>query len=475
MAQFDVIIIGGGPGGYTAALHGAKAGLRVALVEQDLLGGTCLNRGCIPTKALLHTSALYHHAAQGAALGVNCDGALGYDMAQMHQYANGVMDQLRGGIASLLQRGKVTVLSARGFIQDAHTVVVQYAQAEEESIDGASVLEPTPVPEETHTADHIIVATGSTPLLPPIDGIADAGGRVHTSDYFLENPVHVQSLLIVGGGVIGVELAQIYCRLGTKVIILEGMPRLLPNLDKEIGQSIAATLKKQGVELVLNARVTAFASDDKSESVTCTYTQKQGEPQQATAQRALVCIGRRANTAGLFGEGVAEALALERGFIPTDANGKTAVENIYAIGDVVLGGTQLAHAAEAQGANAICAILGKAPEKNMAHIPACVFTSPEIATVGLTAEGAKAQGRAVIAVKKLTSANGRSLVEGAERGFVKLIADADTRALLGASLLCTHAGEMVGGLTVAIAAGLTLEQLSSTIFPHPTVSETIVS
>ncbi len=470
MAHFDIIIVGGGPGGYTAALHGAKAGLRVALVEQDLLGGTCLNRGCIPTKALLHTSALYHHAAQGAALGVNCNCTLGYDMAQMHQYANGVMDQLRGGIASLLQRGKVTVLSARGFIKDAHTVVVQSVQGE--SIDGASISAPTSAQEE-HTAEHIIVATGSAPLLPPIEGIDN--GRVHTSDYFLENPVDVERLLIVGGGVIGVELAQIYCRLGTKVIILEGMPRLLPNLDKEIGQSIASTLKKQGVELVLNARVTAFATDVESESITCTYTQKQGEPQQASAQRALVCIGRRANTAGLFGDTVSEALALERGFIPADANGKTAVENIYAIGDVVLGGTQLAHAAEAQGANAICAIMGIAPEKNMAHIPACVFTSPEIATVGLSAEQAKEQGRAVIAVKKLTSANGRSLVEGAERGFVKLIADADTRVLLGASLLCTHAGEMVGGLTVAIAAGLTLEQLSSTIFPHPTISETMVS
>lgn len=457
MAHFDLMIVGGGPGGYTAALHGAKAGLRVALVEQDLLGGTCLNRGCIPTKALLHTSALYHHAAQGAALGVICNDAPSYDMAQMHQYANGVMDQLRGGIASLLQRGKVTVISARGFLQDAHTVMVQCAEGEPEQ----------------HTADHIIVATGSTPLLPPIDGIDAA--RVHTSDYFLENPVDAESLLIVGGGVIGVELAQIYCRLGTKVTILEGMPRLLPNLDKEIGQSIASTLKKQGVTLVLNARVTAFESDATAETVTCTYTQKQGAPQQATAQHALVCIGRRANTAGLFGDDLAESLALERGFIPADASGRTAIENIYAIGDVVLGGTQLAHAAEAQGANAICAILGKAPEKDMAHIPACVFTSPEIATVGLTAEAAKEQGRAITTVKKLTSANGRSLVEGAERGFVKLIADADTRVLLGASLMCTHAGEMVGGLTTAIAAGLTLDQLSSTIFPHPTVSETIVS
>ncbi len=451
MAQFDIMIIGGGPGGYTAALHAAKAGLSVALFEQDLLGGTCLNRGCIPTKALLHTSALYHHAAQGANLGVNC--APSYDMGQMHQYAQGVMDQLRTGIAGLLQRGKVQVITAHAVVQDAHTVVAQG---------------------EPHTASDIIIATGSTPLLPPIDGIADADARVHTSDYFLETPVDVQSLLIVGGGVIGVELAQIYCRLGTKVTIIEGMPRLLPSLDKEIGQSIAAGLKKQGVEIVPNARVSAFATDADAKTVTCTYTQKQGEAQ-ATAQRALVCIGRRANTKGLFADALAAQLQLENGFIPTNANGQTAVASIYAIGDVVLGSTQLAHAAEAQGANVICAIQGTPPEKNMAYIPACVFTSPEIATIGLSADEAKAQGRAVVAVKKLTSANGRSLVEGAERGFVKLIADADTRVLLGASLLCTHAGEMVGGLTLAIAAGLTLEQLSSTIFPHPTISETMVS
>ncbi len=446
MAQFDVIIVGGGPGGYTAALHGAKAGLSVALFEKDQLGGTCLNRGCIPTKALLHTAALYHHSKNGARCGVHCTPT--YDMAEMHQYAQNTMTQLRGGIAGLLQRAKVQVIAAHAQIADGHTVLA----------DGVA-----------YTATSIIIAAGSVPLMPPIAGIE--GARVHSSDYFLEQPVDAESLLIVGGGVIGVELAQIYSRLGVSVTILEGMPRLLPALDKEIGQSVATSLKKQGVTLVLNANVTAFESGEAD--VTCCYTQKQGAAQTVSAERALVSIGRRANTASLFAEGF--SLPLERGLIAVNETLQTAIPSIYAIGDVVLGGTQLAHAAEAQGANAICAILGEAMEKDCTLIPACVFTDPEIATVGLTADQAKEQGRAVVVVKKLTSANGRSLVEGAERGFVKLVADADTRVLLGAVLLCTHAGEMIGGLTTAIATGVTLEQLAHTVFPHPTISETIVS
>ncbi len=445
MADYDIIVVGGGPGGYTAALHGAKAGLRVALFEQDLLGGTCLNRGCIPTKALLHAAAHYHQSVNGAACGVHC--APSYDMGEMHQYAQGVMTQLRSGVAGLLQRAKVEVISARAQLQNAYTVCAAGQQ---------------------YTAQHIILAVGSLPLMPPIDGID--GARVHSSDYFLENPVDVKSLLIVGGGVIGVEMAQIYCRLGAQVTLLEGMPRLLPSLDKEVGQSVAAALKKQGVQVITNAQVSAF--DSQEAQVHCHFTPKQGAAQCCTAERALVCVGRRANTAGLFADGF--EIPTERGLLAVNAQGQTAVPNIYAIGDVVLGGVQLAHAAEAQGANVICSILGKSMEKDLSLIPACVFTDPEIATVGLSAEQAKAAGIVVITAKKLTSANGRSLVEGAERGFVKLVAEAETNRLVGAVLCCTHAGEMIGGLTAAIAAGLTLAQLEATIFPHPTVSETIV-
>ncbi len=447
MEGFDLIVIGAGPSGYNAALQAAKLGKKVALFEEDKVGGTCLNRGCIPTKTLLRSARIYEEAKNGVSCGISAE-AVTYDMNQLHENMDTVITTLRGGIDTMLNKQKVVVIPERAKVLSSNMV------------EAAGIL---------YETEKILLATGSKSLIPPIPGIESSG--IHTVEYFLEQPVDVKNLIIVGGGVIGVEIAQAYQRLGCKVTIIEGMQRLLPNLDREIGQSLAMNYKKQGMTIITNGMVTSFEATENG--IICHYTDKKKEMLQEEAEKVLICIGRRANTEGVVADTI--DLQMNRGFIPVDENYETAVKGIYAIGDIVLGSTQLAHAAEAQGANAVQAMFGKKSHKNMKYIPACVFTDPEIATVGITADEAKQEGIAVYTVKKLTSANGRSLIEEADRGFVKLTIEKETDKLLGAIIMCTHAGEMIGGLTIAIANEVTLEQLESTIFPHPTISEVIVS
>lgn len=446
MEVFDLIVIGAGPGGYKAALHAGKLGKKVALFEEDKVGGTCLNRGCIPTKTLLRSSRIYQEAKHSTASGIQSESVI-YDMEQAHVNMSHIVDTLGDGIQALLKKQKVTVIPHR-----------------------AKVISPTMVEADgvQYEAQKILLATGSKSIVPPIPGIEGAG--IHTVEYFLEQPVNAKSLIIVGGGVIGVEIAQVYQRLGCKVTIIEGLQRLLPNLEREIGQSLAMNYKKQGINIITNAMVESFESME--DGVVCRYSGKNGEAMEEVAEKVLICIGRKANTEGVVDKHM--DLRMERGFIPVDENYETRIKGIYAVGDIVLGGTQLAHVAEAQGVNAVKAMYGESNQKNMKYIPACVFTEPEIATVGMTSEEAKAKGIATYAVKRLTSANGRSLIEEADRGFVKFLVEKETNQILGTTLMCMHAGEMIGGLTFALAQGITLEELESTIFPHPTVSETIV-
>ncbi|MEG2073998.1 MAG: dihydrolipoyl dehydrogenase [Angelakisella sp.] len=446
MDKFDLIVIGGGPGGYVAALAAAKLGKKVALAECRQVGGTCLNRGCIPTKALLRAAHLYRQAKDGEELGISVRGA-SYSMTAMHKHTDEVTGQLRGGIEALLSRAKVTLLHGKATIKAANTV----------SVDNSD-----------YAADSIIIATGSSPAAPPIAGSTLAG--VVNSDALLTNGgVDCRRLTIIGGGVVGVEFAQIYNDLGCEVTIIEALPRILPPMDRELSQNLAMIFKKRGVAIHTGAMVSEITQGD--DGLVCRYTEKDAICTVAS-DCVLICTGRIPNTRGLCADGV--DLQMQRGYIPVNESFETAVHGIYAIGDVVLGGIQLAHAAEAAGRNAVAAIYGQSPAKVMTTVPSCVFTNPEIASVGITADEAKASGTEVYAVKNLTSANGKSLIEGADRGFVKLIFASDSNKLLGAQLMCSHASELVGGLTAAINLGITEQQLTAAIFPHPTVSETII-
>lgn len=442
--HYDIAIIGGGPGGYTAAEKAAKAGLQVVLFEQEDLGGTCLNRGCMPTKALLHSAETFAALAHAQDLGVHTQGA-SYDFAAMHQRKAQVVETLRQGVEKLMKANKITVVHGQACIQKAGVVTCN---------------------EETYEVRDILIATGSKVAYPPIPGI-DLPGVYNSRDMLQGNGQDFSSLVIIGGGVVGVEFASIYRCLGCQVTLLEAADHILPFMDREIAQRLTMILKKQGVTVEAKAMVQRI--EGYPDAMTVTYTDKKGAEHQITAQGVLAAAGRIANLDGLFGPDF--SLELDRGAVVGDEIGRTSVPHVYVIGDAKARNIQLAHVASAQGENVIADILGKRPPLDMSVVPSCVYTVPEIASVGLTEEKAKADGIAVKTGKYLTGANGKCLIEGTESGYVKLVTDSATGRLLGAQLVCPRATDMVGELTVAIQKGLTAADLAQVIHPHPTFSE----
>lgn len=442
--HYDIAIIGGGPGGYTAAEKAAKAGLQVVLFEQEDLGGTCLNRGCMPTKALLHSAETFAALAHAQDLGVHTQGA-SYDFAAMHQRKAQVVETLRQGVEKLMKANKITVVHGQACIQKAGMVTCN---------------------DETYEVQDILIATGSKVAYPPIPGI-DLPGVYNSRDMLQGNGQDFSSLVIIGGGVVGVEFASIYRCLGCQVTLLEAADHILPFMDREIAQRLTMILKKQGVTVEAKAMVQRI--EGYPDAMTVTYTDKKGAEHQITAQGVLAAAGRIANLDGLFGPDF--SLELDRGAVVGDEIGRTSVPHVYVIGDAKARNIQLAHVASAQGENVIADILGKRPPLDMSVVPSCVYTVPEIASVGLTEEKAKADGIAVKTGKYLTGANGKCLIEGTESGYVKLVTDSATGRLLGAQLVCPRATDMVGELTVAIQKGLTAADLAQVIHPHPTFSE----
>lgn len=444
--QYDLVVIGGGPGGYVAAIRASQLGMKTALVEKRELGGTCLNRGCIPTKTLMHAANQYRESADWTDLGLQLEGRR-YDFAGLHQRKNAVIGQLRDGIAQLLKANKVDVYQAAGQIVDGNTVKAG---------------------EETLTAGHILIAAGSVPAVPPISG-ADLPGVV-TSDGLLEQQgIDCQRLLIIGGGVIGVEMASIYNALGKQVTIVEAAERILPPMDREISQNLSMILKKRGVEIYTGAMVSAIQKTDNG--LQCGFTYKK-EEKTAEADVVLISVGRRPCTAGLFAEGFAVAQT-ERGFVEVDGQFRTSVPTISAIGDVI-GRIQLAHAAEAQGIAAVEYMQGlEQASVNYELVPSCVYTTPEIASVGMTADEAKKAGRDVVTGKYIMNGNAKTIIEQQERGFIKVVFDKETDVLLGAQLMCARATDFISELVTAVSLGLTREQLARTMRPHPTFCEGI--
>lgn len=444
--KYDLAVIGGGPGGYTAADAAAKAGLSVVLFEKDQLGGTCLNRGCIPTKALLHAADTWRALNGAEPLGLRAGGAA-FDWAAIQDYKTRTVDTLRQGVRHLMQAGGVTV------VQGAAQVV-----AEGVVLCGGTRYE----------ASDIIAAAGAIPALPPIPGRELPG--VYTSDDLLAGGGKaLASLVIVGGGVIGVEMAGVYSAFGCQVTILELADRLLPTMDRELGQRLAVALKKQGVAVSTKAAVQQISQTEGGLLVQ--YADAKGNAARVRAQGVLIAAGRRPAAEGLFAGDYRPEL--ERGGIPADAAGRTGLPHLYVIGDARAGSIQLAHLAEAQGKNAVAAILGRPLPVDTSLVPACVYTTPEIASVGMTEAGAKAAGIPVRCGKALSGANGRCVIAGAGAGFVKLVCRADTGRLLGAQLCWPRATDLIGELALAVQHGLTAADLAGLIHPHPTFAEGI--
>lgn len=474
---YDLTVIGAGPGGYEAALEAAKLGLRTALIEKDSLGGTCLNRGCIPTKTLLHSSELYKEICDAERFGISAENVRA-DLNDIQQHKQTTITTLQKGIAALLKAAKVTVYQGLGTVIDTGNDASDNEGIKQVRITSSEV---EPVTIKTR---QILLASGSVPSVPPIPG-HDLPG-VMTSDELLSwNQEPFSSLLIIGGGVIGVEFAGIWQALGTKVTILEALPSLIANMDKELGQSLKQSLKKKGADIHTGAKVQSLKSAD--EGILCTYTEKDTVCT-CTAQAVLIATGRRPYTDGLFADGLAPSM--ERGRILTDEHFQTNLPGIYAIGDVN-GKLQLAHAATAQGLHAVHqivaalsngAVLSEHTSSNAAiHasnpvldlVPSCIYASPEIASVGLTLDQAKEQGLAAKSHKILSSANGKSVLSLQERGFMKVVYLEETHVIIGAQLLCARATDMISEFAVAIAQKLTLEEMASVIRPHPSFSEMI--
>src|SRR5665647_2869108 len=365
--NYQLMILGAGPGGYVAAIKAAQLGLHTALVEKDLVGGTCLNRGCIPTKTILHSTELLNALRDAERIGIHADN-ISYDFAAIHQHKNEVVNQLRSGIEQLVKANQIDLIRGTAAILAPDRVRIN---------------------DQDYTTEHILIATGSQPSLPPIPGLTLA--NVVTSDELLSNPNTLyQPLTIIRGGVIGVEFAGIFAALDCQVSIVEAMDRILPLIDREVSQNLTMIFKKRGISVNTGCRVEKIVQGENG--LICHYT-KQEQSFDLEADGILVSIGRKANTAGLLAPGL--DLNLQRGQIPVNDHFETCIPGIYAIGDVVYGTIQLAHMASAQGINAVCAIAGLPMPIDSNTVPSCIYTHPEIASVGINADEAKVKGIAV--------------------------------------------------------------------------------
>lgn len=440
--DYDLVVIGSGPGGYVAAIKAAKKGMRTAVIESRQAGGTCLNRGCIPAKTILHSAEMFRELQNSGAFGIHTE-SLTYNMEEIQWKKEEVVEQLRRGIHMLFKNNRITSYQGMGQIRDGHTVWTG---------------------EELLTAKNILIATGSVPAELSIEGARLEG--VLNSDQLLDRKKPCKKLVIIGGGVIGMEFASIYQALGTEVVVIEAMDRILSNMDKEIGQNLKLIMKKRGVTIHTQAILEKIWEDN---GLHCAFLAK-GERQEIEAEAVLMAAGRKAYTKGLFGDGI--AVEMEHDKIKVNKNFQTNYENIYAVGDVI-GGISLAHMASAEGINAVCHMNGEEPVMNLGTVPYCVYTNPEIACVGMTAQEAKDCGIEAATSKYLMSANGKSLLTGQERGFIKLVAAKDSGQILGAQMMCARATDMIAEIGLAIAGGLTRNQITSAIHPHPSFSEGI--
>ena len=451
MADYDVIIIGGGPGGYNAAIRAGQLGLKAACVDsRTTLGGTCLNVGCMPSKALLHASEMFEIARfDFKTLGIDAEAKL--NLPQMMKQKDESVTGLTKGIEFLFRKNKVEWLKGHGRIAGPGKVVVRAA-------DGS---------ETEHAAKNIVIATGSMPA--PLPGVEVDQSRVVDSTGALSLPEVPKRLIVIGAGVIGLELGSVWRRLGAEVIVAEYLDRILPGTDAEIAQALQKSLAKQGMSFRLGAKVTGAEASDKA--VTLSFEPVAGGAAETLeAEVVLLAIGRRPNTEGLGLDSVG-ITPDRRGFIETD-HGRTSAGGIWAIGDVTPG-PMLAHKAEEEAVAVIETIAGKAGHVNYEVIPGVVYTYPEVATVGRTEEDLKAEGIEYKVGKFPFSANSRARINHEAEGFVKVLADARTDRILGAHMVGPDVGEMVGEWCVAMEFVAASEDVARTCHPHPTRSEAL--
>jgi dihydrolipoamide dehydrogenase len=448
--QFDVVVIGGGPGGYATALYGAGAGLNIAVVEKDKVGGTCLHRGCIPAKEFLETASVYRHVTGAKEFGITSDSpSVDFSVSQARKQK--VVDGLWKGLQGVMKRRKITTIHGTGQLAGGRTVKIS---------DGTEIK-----------GTHIVLATGSVPRTIP--GFELDGKHVLTSDEFLMLDKLPATAVVIGGGAIGCEFASTMADLGVKVTILEALPKILPGCDREVADVVVKSFKKRGIDIRTGVQVKGHTPGETGTTV------EFGEGESVTVDVVVVSVGRRPLTDGLLLEGTSVEVD-ERGYVRVDDQLRTTEEGVFAVGDVVsiAGGVHpaLAHVGFAEGINVIKTILDESPlPVDYTKVPWCIYTHPEVAFVGLSEEAAKEAGYDVVVKKDPFIGNGRALIVGEPEGMVKVIAEktADGRAgtILGVHMVGPWVTEQLGQAYLTVNWEATVDEVAAFIQPHPTLSE----
>ncbi len=449
--DFDLIVIGAGPGGYTAAIRGAQLGLKTAIVEREALGGVCLNWGCIPTKALLKSGEIYEQLSHVADYGLSTEKP-GFDFGKVIGRSRAVAKQLNSGVGYLMKKNKIEVLDGTARLDkgDPSPKVIV-------TLKGGS--------SRTLQAKAVILATGARAKAIPAIGLVGDGDRVWTYREAMAPQACPKSLLVVGSGAIGVEFASFYRALGAEVTVVEALDRILPVEDEEVSDAARKALEKRGIKFRTAAKVTRLSKNGTGVALELDAS---GKAETLQAERAIVAVGIDANVEdiGLDKLGV----EIDRGHVVTDPHCATNVKGLYAIGDVA-GPPWLAHKASHEGVHCADHIAGKDPAPLTAPIPGCTYTTPQVASVGMTEAQAKKNGREVKVGRFPFRANGRAIAAGETEGFVKTVFDAETGALLGAHMIGGEVTEMIQGFALAMTLEATEAEIMGAVFPHPTMSE----
>ncbi len=448
--NFDLVVIGSGPGGYVAAIRAAQLGMRVAVVEKDpSFGGTCLHRGCIPTKALLHTAGLLDEINHSEKFGIDAESAV-LNLEGARDYKNRVVDKNAKGISFLFKKNKIEGIHGFGKLVSQNLVEV--------SADGAS---------RTLQADHILIATGSVPReIPPAptDGV-----KILNSDHLLELPPIPSSLVVLGAGAVGTEFASIFSSFGSQVTLIEMLPRLLPIEDEEVSKQLERSFRKRKIRSLTNTKLTSVETNEDSLSIE--IETEGGEKGSVEAEMLLVAVGRAPVTDGIGLEAL--GIRLDKGYVQINETMQTDVPNIYAIGDVVMT-PWLAHVASAEGILAVEHMAGQTVRPiNYDHVPSVTYCEPEVGSVGLTEAEAKDRGHDVAVGKFPFTALAKAAIEGKTEGFVKVVRDTKYDELLGVHIIGPHATDLIAEACVALQIESTTEELFRTIHAHPTLSEAL--
>ncbi|TKI55176.1 dihydrolipoyl dehydrogenase [Brevibacillus antibioticus] len=443
--EVDVLVIGAGPGGYVAAIRAAQMGKTVAVVEKGELGGVCLNVGCIPSKAMIHAAHTYEHTQHTESMGITMENVK-VDFAKVQEWKSGIVKQLTGGVGSLFKGNKIQVIPGEALFVSENEVRVFH---------GYDV--------NRYRFQHCIIATGSRPIELPAFPF---GKRVMSSTEALSLTELPKSLVVIGGGYIGIELGTVFAKFGTKVTILEGSDQILPGFEPDMPRLVERKLKK--LDVTIHTKALAQGMEETENGVIVTAEVK-GEQQKIEAEYVLVTVGRRPNTDELGIRDIGMNVT-DRGLIVVDKQGRTSIPNVYAIGDIVAG-PALAHKASYEGKVAAEVIAGHPAEVDYKAIPAVVFCDPEIASVGINEKEAKEKGIDYVVGRFPFAANGRALSVNAGEGYVKLIAEKETNLVLGAQIVGPEASNIIAEIGLAIEMGATLEDIELTIHAHPTLGE----